>query len=268
MLALTLALAFAATTAQAQERATDTGRTLQMVDALRARGDYDAAAIELRGWLERWLTVNWDSPTFLDELERMQDLMQKMVEMEALVQAADDDAGAARKLLSLIIDPAQPTPRTREQAMALRLLARHDPDVKELLNAAFPAHLGRIEVDSPLLDENVLSFPLENALAEVSSHALPILRGAGASELRVHLTMLENDKHNSLLEGTAMRSYAMHMSAEIVGADGESIVRAATTTAVLGINPGNGAKYGMTKCAQLIYQQLVDELAKRAATTP
>ena len=258
MIAFALALSLSAATALDTERANDTGRTLQAVDALRARGEYDRAARELRGWQSRWDSgTAFGSPTFSAEAERMKALMLKMVEMQELMHEALDDEGAARRYLAHLVEPAKPTSRTAEQAMALKLLARHDADVMELLNSAFPAHLV-VEVDSPLIDENVIAFPLENALAEVSRHALPVGRGPGASELRVRLTMFENDRTNSILSGTAMRSYAMHMSAEIVGADGESIVRAATTTAVLGINPGNGAKFGMPKCAQLIYQQLVD----------
>lgn len=78
--------------------------------------------------------------------------------------------------------------------------------------------------------------------------------------------MRENDTSKSyLFSGTSMKSYAMHMTAEVVAPDGEALLRAATTTAVLGINPGNGVKGGVQRCAQLLYQQLVDELAKRAA---
>lgn len=262
MLMLTLVLALSASTAQDQERANDTGRTLNRVDALRAQGAYDDAANELRGWMERWSA--FDSPTFFGDVERMRALMKKMVEMQELLQEAPDDGRAARRLLAHLVEGVTPTARTAEQVRALQLLARHDPEVQELLDAAFPARLV-VEIDGLLTDERLLSFPLENALADLSRDALPIGRGPGASELRVRLMMRENDTSNSVLfSGTSMRSYAVHLSAELVGADGESIARAATTTAVLGINPGNGAKSGMPKCARLIYQELVDEIAKRA----
>lgn len=265
MIVLAVALALSASTATDQERASETGRTLGSVDALRAQGAYQEAAAELRGWLARWSGQGHDASSMVAEAARMRALMRQMVAMQALLQEASHDETAARGLLAALIDPARPTPRTAEQARALELLSRHDPFVRKLLDAAFPAQLV-LEVDGPVTDEHLLSFPLENALIEVSRDALPVGRGPGASQLRVRLTMRENDTSRSaLFAGTSMKSYAVFMSAEMVAADGASIARAATSTAVLGINAGYAARSGMSKCGQLIYQQLVDAIAARAA---
>jgi hypothetical protein len=261
-----VALVAFAPASTASDAAVDAGTTLNTVDALRARGEYDKAAAELRGWIERWNHGSIHDPSFLAQAEHMQALMKKMVEMEALLARARDDEGAARSYLRHVVNPAEPSTRTAEQARALLLMARHDKEVMAMVNAAFPARLS-IEVDAGLMeDPNLLAFPLESALVEVSRDHFPIVRGAGSSEMRVRIVMRENDTSKSgLFAGTSMKSYAMHMTAEIVAPDGEALLRAATTTAVLGINPGNGVKGGVQRCAQLLYQQLVDELAKRAA---
>lgn len=266
LLATTLSLA---TVSPAQQKAAeDTGVTLRRVDELRAQGEYDRAADELRGWIERWNRGVLDDPNFFRQVDRMRELMKKMLEMEELLASARDSPRAAREYLRHVVSPAEPSTRTAEQARALRLVARHDRDVQAMIDAAFPARLS-IEVDADIIeDPNLLAFPLESALTEVSARDFPIVRPtqAGSAEIRVRIAMRVNDTSNSILfSNTAMKSYAIHMSAEIVAPDGESLLRAATTTAVLGINPGNGAKGGVQRCAQLLYQQLVDELAKRAA---
>lgn len=261
-----VSLLLVAPASTSSDAAADAGRTLNVVDALRARGEYEAAAEELRGWSGRWNSGSIADPSFLVQAERMQELMKKMVEMEALLARARDDPGAARAYLRHVVNPTEPSTRTAEQARALLLVARHDKEVMALVNAAFPARLV-IDVDAGIMeDPNLLAFPLESALLEVSRDHFPIVRGGGASELRVRVVMRENDTSKSFLfSGTSMKSYAMHMTAEIVAPDGEPLLRAATTTAVLGINPGNGVKGGVPRCAQLLYQQLVDELAKRAS---
>lgn len=261
-----VALVVFAPASTASDAAIDAGRTLNTVDAMRARGEYEKAATELRGWVERWNSGSIYDPSFLAQAARMQELMKKMVEMEALLARARDDAGAARAYLRHVVNLAEPSTRTAEQARGLMLVARHDKDIMAMVNAAFPARLS-IEVNAGLMeDPNVLAFPLESALVEVSRDQFPIVRGAGASEMRVRVSVRENDTSKSyLFAGTSMKSYAITMSAEIVAPDGEALLRAATTTAVLGINPGNGVKGGVQRCAQLLYQQLVDELAKRAA---
>ena len=65
-----------------------------------------------------------------------------------------------------------------------------------------------IEADGVAADPDLIAFPFESALEELSADAFPVVATAGASTLKVKLHMALNDNHNSILEGTSMRSYA------------------------------------------------------------
>jgi hypothetical protein len=251
----------------------DYGQTMQRVDALRAAARYADAQSELRALDDRFKSegINDDSDALF---KRSKELLVELVELETLSQEAESDPRAARAYLAKLVSPAQPSSRTAEQAHALTLLTKHDAKVRALLDAAFPA---RAVVDARVAgsgtrsdeaaDPNIVATPFENALVEMSAGSLPVARAAaaGASELHVHLDVYENDPHNSILEGTRMRSYAIQMSAEVVGADGAVLSKVASTTSMLGINPGFAARHGTERAAALLYGALIDDIAKRCA---
>ena len=248
-----------------REQASDTGATLRRVDALRDVGDYQAAADELRGYCERWRSAGVGRDDVTVEIRRMEALLVRMLEIRDLYQRAPADASAAGRYLRALVDPAKPSSITMERARGIRLLARHDDRLRALLERAFPARLVvtvRNQADSELGD--VAAIPLQNALVDMSRQAgLPILLDDGAAALRVELNVRENDRANSLLAGTAMRSYAFHMSVRFEDAAGVRLLEAAQSTSGLGINPGNAVRWNMERVAQQLFERIVDELAKR-----
>ena len=245
-------------------RAADVGRTLRVVEELRAHAAYEDAVDEVNGLMKRWYDAGISGPDMVAEADRMRDLLRDLVGLDEASQAAESNPRAARRYLRMLIDPAQPTGRSIEQAHALTLLAKHDSRVQELLDNAFPARIV-VEIAGDTPDPALQSYPFENSIVELSHDAFPIVHDAGASVLHVRITTEESTARNGLIEGTRMKAYAMHMSAEIVGNDGVVVAKVATSLNVLGIDPGNAAHYGMVRCAQALYQQLVDEIAKKVA---
>jgi hypothetical protein len=233
------------------------------VDELKRAAQYRRAADELRGWFFRWSV---DLSGDLDaESRRMNELMLQMVELEELVQRADEHPRAARAYLERVTTLASPTTKTVEQARGLLLVAKHDPEVRRLLDAAFPARVV-VEARGETVDDDLFAFPFESALVEMSRGGLVVVRGdhAGASTLRVRVIVKENNRDNSNLAGTSMRSYGTFMTAVLEGADGQELSSVATTTSLLGINPGFAARHGADRAAALLYEALVDDIAKRA----
>ncbi len=128
------------------------------------------------------------------------------------------------------------------------------------VDAACPARV-TVEVTGMAPSPGVLAFPVENALVEMSRDALPVVRGAGASTL----DLSENDTRSSpVFAGTGMHSYAVTMTAILTGADGEALSKVATTTAIVGINPGDAARADALRAARLLYAAVVEDVAKRA----
>src|SRR5687768_13327649 len=87
--------------AAASERAQDHGKTMHNVSIYAARGEYQNAALELKGFIHRWSAAGLDRDrnTIEAELDRMRDLLKKMIEMEELMELADTDENAARRYL-------------------------------------------------------------------------------------------------------------------------------------------------------------------------
>lgn len=249
----------------ARERARDAGATLRRVQELRDVGEYQGAVDELAGYCERWRAAGLGRPELAAELVRMEALLRRMVELRDLYQRAPYDASAAGDYLRALVDPAQPSSITVERARGIRLLARHDERVRALLQRTFPAHLEVVVhnlADEDLRD--VVGIPLQNALVDMSRQTgLALSADGGPTTLSVEVFVRENDRRNSILEGTAMRSWAFHMSARLVDGVGERLVDAAQSTSGLGINPGNAARWNHERCAQLIFERIVEELAKR-----
>lgn len=248
-----------------RERARDAGATLRRVQELRDAGEYQTAADELAGYCERWRATGLGRPEVAAELARMEALLRRMVELRDLYQRAPHDPSAAGEYLRALIDPARPSSITVERARGIRLLARHDERVRALLERTFPARL-EVTVHNHADEElkDVVGIPLENALADMSRQTgLALSADGGPTSLRVEVFVRENDRRHSILEGTAMRSWAFHMSARLLDADGERLLDAAQSTSGLGINPGNAARWNHERCAQLIFERIVEELAKR-----
>lgn len=248
-----------------REQARDTGATLRRVEQLRDVGEYQAAADELTGYCERWRAAGVGRPEVLAEIGRMEVLLRRLLDIRDLYQRAPADATAAGQYLRALVDPAKPSSITTERARGIRLLARHDERLRALLERSFPARLiitVHNQVDAALGD--VVGIPLQNALVDMSQLAgLPITLDDGPATLRVELEVRENDRANSLLAGTAMRSYAFHISAHFADADGERLVEAAHSSSGLGINAGNAARWNMERVARQLFERVVDELAKR-----
>lgn len=248
-----------------RDQARDTGATLRRVQELRDLGEYQAAVDELLGYCERWRAAGLGRADVGLELQRMEVLLRRLVELRDLYQRAPHDTAAAGAYLRALVDPARPSSITVERARGIRLLARHDERVRALLERSFPARLTvttHNDADGALTE--VMGIPLQNALVDLSGQTgLTVTPGAGPATLRVDLFVRENDRRNSILEGTAMRSYAFHMSARFVDAEGVRLVDAAQSTSGLGINPGNAARWNMERCAAQLFERIVDELAKR-----
>lgn len=254
------------TTPAPLRQAQDTGATLRRVEEHRAAGNYQAAVDELRGHLERWDTSGRPAGGFgNDEFARMRELMNKLVSIRDLYQRAPQDRGAAAAYLKALVDPAVPSSTTTERARGIMLLARHDSRLREFIDAAFTAHLVMTVESAPdAALAGVESVPFRNALVEMSrSVDLPISLDGGDATLQVEMIVRENDRTHSILQGTGMHSYAVHMTALLEDSAHNRILEAATTTSVLGINPGNAAQWGMQRCAQRMFERIVDELAKR-----
>ncbi|MBI1946230.1 MAG: hypothetical protein HYS27_11065 [Deltaproteobacteria bacterium] len=246
-------------------QARDTGATLRRVDALRDVGDYQAAADELHGYFERWRAAGLGRPEVMAELARMDELLRHMLELRDLYQRAPNDASAAGRYLRALVDPAKPSSITAERARGIRLLARHDERLRALLERSFPARLSvtvNNHADAELTD--AVAIPLQNALVEMSRETgLPVSLDEGPAALRLDVAVRENERANSLLAGTAMRSYAFHLSARFVDRDGVRLLEAAHSTSGLGINPGNAVRWNMERVARQLFERIVDELAKR-----
>lgn len=250
---------------RSRERAHDTGATLRRVDELLDVGEYQAAADELRGWCERWRAAGLGRPDVLAEIGRMEQLQRRMLEIRKLYQRAPDDAAAAGRYLRALVDPAKPSSITMERARGIRLLARHDDRLRALLERSFPAQLiVTVENFADRQLGDVVAIPLRNALVEMSRETgLPISLERGPAALRLDVVVRENDRANSILEGTAMRSYAFHIGARFDDATGARLLEAAHSTSGLGINPGNAVRWNMERVACQLFERIVDELAKR-----
>jgi hypothetical protein len=266
-----LVLAFCTLAGLDTDRAADTGRVLEVVAAHRARTNYDAAAAELRGYLERWRAAGLDRPDIEAELARMHDLLRQMVEMQELVQRADSDAGAAHEYLQRVTRTAQPSMRAAEQARALRALAKHDPRVRELLRRAFPARL-IVSINGEVPMDDLVVIPLTNAAVEMSQvtglqiWGAPRRDGGEMAVIKVQILVEQNDvSRNGILAGTGMRSYAFMVSARWVDDEKRNVAAVATTQNVLGISAANAARFGTEKLAMRLYEELIDSVAKRVA---
>ncbi len=246
-------------------QARDTGATLRRVDELRAVGEYQAAADELRGYCERWRAAGIGRADIDAELTRMEALLKRMLTIRELYQRAADDPGAAGQYLRALVDPAKPSSITMERARGITLLARHDARLRALLDRAFPARL-RVTVKN-LADaelDDVVAIALQNALVDMSRQAgMPVSLDEGGATLQVEVVVRENDRAQTLLAHTGMRSYAFHVSAQLADAAGTRLVEAAQSTSGLGINPGNAVRWNMERVAQQVFERIVDELAKR-----
>lgn len=248
-----------------RQQARDTGATLRRVDELRDAGEYQAAADELQGYCERWSVAGMGRPEVMAELARMDELLRHMLELRDLYQRAPNDASAAGQFLRALVDPAKPSSITSERARGIRLLARHDARLRALLERSFPARLVvtvKNEADQQL--DDVVAIPLRNALVDMSHQTdLPVSLDQGTATLLLDVVVRENDRANSLLAGTAMRSYAFHIAARFDDADGDRLLDAANSTSGLGINPGNAVRWNMERVARQLFERIVDELAKR-----
>lgn len=248
--------------APAADQMSDYGATLRDADAARASGDYQAAADALRAYVARWQ----DGALAPHEAGAVLERARRYVELGELLERAGADNAAAAAYLAAVARHAEPSARAVEQVRALAILARYSPRVRELLGAAFPARVVvRVDTppDFPREHHEVL---LENALADLTrDQPLRLLdEGAegGVGTLTVVVTVRENDRRNSLLEGTAMKSWAVHARTELADRSGGRLSTAAVTTAMLGINPGNAAVAGMSKVADRVYGAVIDELVR------
>jgi hypothetical protein len=238
----------------------DYGQTLSRADAARLAGDYQQAAEELAGYLRRWQDHGLLN---VDESEQLQGQMRRYVELrETLERSATDDRAAAA-FLRLVVTHTDPSARTVEQVRALAILAQHHPRLHELFGRVFPARLV-VSVQTPAgfpPDHNEIL--LQNALVDLTrDQPLRLFADDGRETMSVVVTVIENDRKNSLLEGTSMKSWAVHVVAELNDENGERVLRSATTTAILGINPGNAGTYGMARVADRTCAAVIDELAR------
>ena len=258
----------AATPAPVDDRraqARDTGATLRRVDELRAAGEYQAAADELRGYCERWRAAGIGRPDLGAELARMEALLKQMLAIRELYQRAPDDPGAAGQYLRALVDPAKPSSITMERARGIRLLARHDERLRALLERSFPARLSVTVTNQEDADlDDVLAIALQNALVDMSRQTgLPLSLDDGTATLRVEVVLRENERSHTFLAGTGMHSYAFHLSAHLVDSGGVRLLEAAQSANGLGINPGNAVHWNMDRVARQVFERIVDELAKR-----
>ena len=138
---------------------------------------------------------------------------------------------------------------TRDRVLGLRATAANDPRAARLL-ALFPA---RVVVDvegAGKMEAAALRAALTRVFREVG---LPLVdaQAEAPTTMRVRAVFDENDRSNSILAGSAMRSFTLTTTGALEQGD-VAVLRFAATSNMIGINVGFGAQSGVDAAAGLV----------------